>query len=135
MTETLHQDLNGWPVVDALVTLTACGYEPPGSTAGDFRKLTAMVLRSALRQAGTVVCEPICRFELEIPADTLSAVLSALGDLRAVASKVVACNSSVRVLHGDIPSARVHELQQRLPSLTGGEGVLEYAFHRYELRI
>jgi ribosomal protection tetracycline resistance protein len=36
------------------------------------------------------------------------------------------------VLEGKIPAARVHELQQQLPSLTRGEGVLEYAFDHYE---
>ncbi|HTZ29743.1 MAG TPA: hypothetical protein VMC83_37455, partial [Streptosporangiaceae bacterium] len=35
-------------------------------------------------------------------------------------------------LEGDIPAAAVHELRQSLPSLTGGEGVLECAFDRYE---
>jgi len=35
------------------------------------------------------------------------------------------------MLEGEIPAARVHELQQQLPALTCGEGVLEYAFYRY----
>ena len=33
----------------------------------DFRNLTPLVLMRALEQAGTVVCEPIHRFRLEIP--------------------------------------------------------------------
>jgi ribosomal protection tetracycline resistance protein len=36
------------------------------------------------------------------------------------------------VLEGVIPAARVHELQQQLPALTRGEGVLEYAFDSYQ---
>ena len=36
------------------------------------------------------------------------------------------------VLEGDIPAARVHELQQQLPALTRGEGVLECAFDHYQ---
>lgn len=39
---------------------------------------------------------------------------------------------SAYVLEGDIPTARVHELQQRLASLTRGEGTLENAVYRYE---
>jgi ribosomal protection tetracycline resistance protein len=35
------------------------------------------------------------------------------------------------VLEGEIPAARVHGLEQQLPTLTGGEGVLECAFARY----
>jgi ribosomal protection tetracycline resistance protein len=36
------------------------------------------------------------------------------------------------VLEGDIPAARVHELRQRLPPLTRGEGIVECTFDRYE---
>jgi len=129
--DTLHRGLYGWRVVDALITLTECGYEAPISTAGDFRKLTPVVLMSALKQAGTVVCEPICRFELEIPVNALSPVLSALGKLGA-ATRITATRSAAYILNGDIPSAQVHELQQRLPALTSGEGILEYEFNRYE---
>ncbi|WP_308195591.1 GTP-binding protein [Dactylosporangium sp. AC04546] len=35
-------------------------------------------------------------------------------------------------LEGDVPAAHVHGLQQALPGLTRGEGVLEYDFDRYE---
>lgn len=35
------------------------------------------------------------------------------------------------MLEGRIPVARVHELQQRLPGLTRGEGELECAFDHY----
>ncbi|MBA2715010.1 MAG: GTP-binding protein, partial [Rubrobacteraceae bacterium] len=38
------------------------------------------------------------------------------------------------VLEGEVPAARVHELQQHLPALTRGEGVLEcdFAVDRYQ---
>ena len=39
---------------------------------------------------------------------------------------------SLYILEGEIPAARVHELQRQLAGLTRGEGVLEYAFERYE---
>jgi ribosomal protection tetracycline resistance protein len=35
-------------------------------------------------------------------------------------------------LEGEIPAARVHELQEQLPALTRGEGVLEWAFGCYQ---
>ncbi len=82
--ETLRQGLCGWQVLDCAVTMTHSGYSPPSSTAGDFRNLTPLVLMSALTEAGTVVCEPIHRFHLESPADTIGHVLSALARLDAV---------------------------------------------------
>jgi ribosomal protection tetracycline resistance protein len=128
--ETLQQGIYGCRVADCTVTMTQSGYVSPSSTAADFRKLTPLVLMSALQQAGTVVCEPIQRFELEIPTDTFGAVASMLAWLGAIPQAQDLRGASY-VLEGEIPAAQVHELQQRLPGLTRGEGVLESSFERY----
>ncbi len=142
--ETLGQGICGWPVTDAVVTLTYSGYYPRqshahgtfdksmSSTAGDFRHLTPLVLMAALAQAGTRVHEPMHRFHLEIPADTVGPVLPALARLRAV-PRAPAMRGSSCLLEGEIPAARVHGLQQQLPALTRGEGVLDCAFDHYQL--
>jgi ribosomal protection tetracycline resistance protein len=129
--KTLRQGLYGWRVADCTVTMTHSGYSSPGSTAGDFRKLTPLVLMGALKRAETVVCEPIHRFRLEIPADAFGATASTLARLGAV-PQTQEMRGPTCVLEGEIPAARVHELQQRLPALTRGEGVLESAFEGYQ---
>ncbi|MFC9755865.1 GTP-binding protein [Streptomyces sp. NPDC056921] len=140
--ETLRQGIHGWQVTDCVVTMTHSGYWPRqshshavfdksmSSTAGDFRNLTPLVLMSALTEAGTTVHEPIHRFRLELPAELLGPVLPVLAQLRAVPG-TPAVHGSLCVLEGEIPAARVHELQQRLPALTRGEGVLESEFASY----
>jgi ribosomal protection tetracycline resistance protein len=141
--EALRQGLNGWEVTDCVVTLTHTGYYPRqshahqgfsksmSSTAGDFRNLTPLVLMSALKQAGTVVCEPIQRFRLDAPTPVLAPLLAALARLQAVPEPPRVGGESCTI-EGDIPAARVHELRQQLPALTLGEGVLECEFDRYE---
>jgi ribosomal protection tetracycline resistance protein len=141
--QTLAEGLHGWQVTDCVVTMTHSGYyarqshahgtfdKSMSSTAGDFRYLTPLVLMAALRRAGTRVYEPIHALRLEIPADTLPAVLPVLAQLRGVPLSTVP-HGEVCVVEGDLPAARVHDLQQRLPALTRGEGVLESAFDRYE---
>jgi ribosomal protection tetracycline resistance protein len=128
---TLEQGIYGWQVTDCLVTMTHSGYSSVASTAGDFRNLTPLVLMDALKQAGTTVYEPMHRFHLEIPADAFGRILPVLGALRAVPQTPIMRDSSC-LLEGDIPAARVHELQQQLPGLTRGEGVLECTFDHYE---
>src|SRR5262249_3825929 len=76
--ETLMQGLCGWEVTDCTVTLTHAGFNSILSTAGDFRKLTPLVLMQALLRAGTEVCEPIEELDLDIPEDTFGAVTGAL---------------------------------------------------------
>ncbi|MBN6051481.1 TetM/TetW/TetO/TetS family tetracycline resistance ribosomal protection protein [Nonomuraea sp. RK-328] len=128
--ETLRQGPHGWEVVDCVVTMTRSGYVSPVSTARDFRLLTPLVLMSALRQAGTVVCEPVHRFHLEVPADTATQAVAALGRLRAVHAGT-AWRGAWCELEGDIPAAEVHRLERQVPGLTRGEGVLETSFDRY----
>ena len=139
---TLHQGIHGWQVTDCVVTLTHSGYWPRqshshavfdksmSSTAGDFRNLTPLVLMSALRRAGTTVYEPMHHFRIELPADTFGPLVPVLARLRAVPG-TPEMSGAVCVLEGEIPAAQVHGLQQLLPELTRGEGVLESAFARY----
>ncbi len=141
--EALHQGLYGWQVTDCRVTLTYSGYVPPqgkrgqafdasiSSTAGDFRKLTPLVLMGALQQAQTRVYEPIHHFQLEIPTDSLRPVLQVLSRLRAI-PQTQDVRGSAYTVEGGIPAAHVHDLQQQLPALTRGEGVLESAFDHYQ---
>jgi ribosomal protection tetracycline resistance protein len=136
--QTLAEGLYGWQVPDCLVTLTHSGYVPPppqgwskySSSAADFRQLTPLVVMTALKQAGTIVCEPVSSFRLEIPLDSMTAVFNALARLGATKQSPGA-SGPVAVVAGEIPSERVHELQQQLPGLTAGEGVLESEFARY----
>jgi len=133
--ETLRQGIYGWEVTDCTVTMTDCDYQAPprrwpGTTASDFRLLTPLVLMGALKRAGTVVCEPIHRFHLDIPADTFGATASALARLRA-AVQTQEMRGSSYTLVGEIPAARVHELQQQLPAATRGEGLVECEFDSY----
>lgn len=129
--ESLQQGLFGWRVTDCAVTMTDCGYRAPSSTAADFRKVTPLVVMAALPQAGTTVFEPMHRFRLEIPVDTFGATVPVLARLRGVPETQEMRNSGY-ALEGTIPAARIHELQQLLPGLTRGEGVLETAFDSYQ---
>jgi ribosomal protection tetracycline resistance protein len=136
---TLRQGVHGWQVTDCVVTLTESGFVPPpphgwskwSSSASDFRNLTPLVVMTALRQARTRVCAPVHTFRIEAPAEAVTLIVPALARLGAI-PRAQSVHGSECVLEGDIPAARVHELQQQLPGLTGGEGVLESAFDHYE---
>jgi len=127
--ETLRQGIYGWEVTDCTVIMTDCDFQAPprrwpGTAAYDFRLLTPLVLMSALKRAGTFVCEPIHPFRLEIPADTLGTMAPMLARLRAD-PETQERRGDTYVLGGGIPAARIRGLQQQLPALTRGEGLLE----------
>jgi ribosomal protection tetracycline resistance protein len=140
--EALHQGIYGWQVLDCRVIMTHSGYAPRqshmhatfdksmSSTGADFRNLTPLVLMSALEQAATLVHEPMHRFTVEIPDDLFGTVLPALVRTRAI-PHTQAMRGSAYLVEGEIPAAQVHGLEQQLPGLTRGEGVLESAFDHY----
>jgi ribosomal protection tetracycline resistance protein len=132
----------GWQITDCAVTMTDSGYyvgdgpskqvlATPKTTAADFRKLTPLVLRQALDRAGTVVCEPVARVRLEVPADRLGAVLAALARLR-TAVQAFGPQGEETVIDADLPAASLRSLQDQLPELTSGEGILESSFSGYQ---
>ena len=138
--ETLRVGVFGWQVTDCVVTMFECAYSVPDgppsrrgplSTAADFRKLTPIVLMQALEQAGTVVCEPLLRVGLEVPSETLGAVLAGLARLGAAVESPDA-TGPLAMIEATLPAARVAELQRQLPGLTRGEGVLETSFSGYQ---
>jgi ribosomal protection tetracycline resistance protein len=120
--------------------MTRCAYSVPDgppsrrgplSTAADFRKLTPLVLKQALEHAGTLVCEPIVRASLEIPAEAIGAVMAALARLGA-AVETPTLDGSLSTIEAVLPAAKTDDLQRQLQGLTGGEGVIHSSFAGYQ---
>jgi ribosomal protection tetracycline resistance protein len=138
----LAQGLSGWAVPDARVVLTHTGYSPRqshmhqkfnknmSSVGADFRNLAPVLIHEALRQAGTVVCEPVERFHLEIPASALPAVTVTVGRLSGVITGTAPVSDAL-ALTGTLPTRSLQPLLAQLPELTSGEGVLTSEVTRY----
>ncbi|MEH0821931.1 MULTISPECIES: translation factor GTPase family protein [unclassified Micromonospora] len=138
----LRQGRYGWPVTDCTVTMTASRYWPRQSrphqkfdksistVAADFRNLAPVVVAAALRQAGTRVCQPIERFDVNLPRHTVETVLALLGRQGAVVHDTAVAGGYLEV-SGTLPSARVPRVVAALPDLTGGEAVLTTTFDHY----
>jgi ribosomal protection tetracycline resistance protein len=138
--KALQEGRFGWQVTDCVVTMTESNYSsadgPPStrgplSTPADFRKLTPLVVMQALEQAGTVVCEPTLRVSVEVPTDTIGAVMPALARLGA-ALETPSVQGKLATIETVLPAARARDLQRELAGLTGGEGVIESSFGGYQ---
>jgi len=124
LAEPLASGPHGWPVTDLRVTVTESGYPPAGPRASDVRHTTEAVVRDAVRHAGTTVCEPVDRFTVEAPADTLAPVLALLGRHGAVPD-AVDDQGRVVTVSGTVRSARAGDVRAGLHGATNGHGVLE----------
>ncbi|AGL18384.1 small GTP-binding protein [Actinoplanes sp. N902-109] len=138
----LRQGPAGWPVTDCMVTMTSSQYWPRqsashqkfdksvSSVAADFRNLAPVVVAAALAPAGTRVCQPVNRFELDLPRPAHGPVTALLGRLGALVLDTATNGGYVR-LAGHLPAAQVPALTTALPDLTGGEGVLVTRFDHH----
>jgi ribosomal protection tetracycline resistance protein len=129
--EALQEGLFGWEVTDAKVTIIECGYRAPGTRAGDFHKLTSLVVMQALERAGTVVCEPMVSIRIDLPADAVRRVLVLLARLGARPQTPIA-NGGLSEIEAVLPAKLIDDLRRALPEVTGGEGVLESRLRGYE---
>jgi ribosomal protection tetracycline resistance protein len=103
----------------------------PRSTAADFRKLTPIVLMSALERAKTIVCEPMMSVNIEVPANAVSVVLQAVARLGG-RMETPSTTGGLTTISTTMPGARARELQQKVPGLTSGEGVVQADFGGYQ---
>jgi ribosomal protection tetracycline resistance protein len=94
------------------------------TSAADFRRLTQLVLMTALQRAGTWVCEPLADLVLEVPSLSAQGVLAALGRLGGHVRGQFSADGLARI-DAVLPIARVRGLQHQLPGLSMGEGILE----------
>jgi ribosomal protection tetracycline resistance protein len=117
----LMQGLHGWMVTDCVVTLHSLHYWSPVSVAGDFRRLLPLPLFAALRDAQTVVCEPIEELTIELPVDEIGAVVNVLTKSRATVGDITGA-AEMRRLTCVIPTAELRAVEQQLPRLTRGQG-------------
>jgi ribosomal protection tetracycline resistance protein len=78
-----------------------------------------------------MVCEPIVRASVEIPTSAIGAVMAALARLDA-AVETPSLQGTLSTIEAVLPAARAKDLQQQLPGLTGGEGVLDSSFAGYQ---
>ena len=128
--QTLHQGLYGWEIPNCRIDLTHTAYSSVGTSAADFRRLVPHVLMQAIAFAGTTVLEPLNHFELDIPPDSVSRVLSLLADSRGLVTRTTLDQDRAH-LEGTIPAATTHPFEAHLPGQTHGEGILTPSFTTY----
>jgi ribosomal protection tetracycline resistance protein len=121
--QVLATGLLGWRVVDWVVTLTDARFSAPTPPAGSYRDLTERALRDALQVAGTTPCAPLSAFEVEVPEQSLTALLQVLIASGATPG-LPEFGAGRCTLTGTMPTAAVYGVEHALPELTGGRGFL-----------
>ena len=119
--------LTGAPITDLSVTLVAGKAHNQHTDGGDFRQAAYRALRQGLMQAETILLEPWCQFQLELPAE---AVGRAMTDLQRVTEdhSLSESDGERALMTGSAPMSFMRSYAAEVTAYTRGTGRLSVFF-------
>ncbi|MBN1443264.1 MAG: elongation factor G [Planctomycetes bacterium] len=121
----------GLPLLQIRVTVIDGEFRPGESTAVAFAAAAAGAFADALSRAGSVVLEPVMRFEILLPEEYYGAVSLDLGKRRSTIREVD-LEGHLRVIRGTVPLSEVFGYTGTLRSLTQGRGMISLEPESYQ---
>jgi len=126
----LQQGILGWEVTDIKITLIGDEDHNIHSRAGDFKVATPMAIMNGLVAIGTKLLEPMLKFTITAPEQTLGKLASGLTVLRAEFGIPEISNGNF-TLSGNMPVSSSLDYSAKLSSITGGKGRFVTKFNGY----
>ncbi len=128
----LKGPMAAYPVVGVKAILYDGSYHPVDSSEQAFKMATIMAFKKGFMDAGPVLLEPIASLKVTVPDQYTGDVM---GDLNKRRGRVLGMNpigGGKQVVEAEIPMTGLYGYCTVLRSMTGGRGVYEYEFVRYE---
>jgi elongation factor G len=123
--------LAGYPVVDVKATLYDGKYHSVDSDELSFRMAGILAFRTAAPKLGAALLEPIVEARIRVPEEYMGDVI---GDINAKRGRILGMDTDghLRVVTAEVPLAEMQRYAVDLRSMTGGRGLFEMHFTRYE---
>jgi len=121
-----------YPVVGVKAVLYDGSYHPVDSSEMAFKMATIQAFKKGFMEAQPILLEPIASLKVTVPDQYTGDVM---GDLNKRRGRVLGMNpiaGGKQVVEADIPMTGLFGYCTDLRSMTGGRGVYEYEFARYE---
>ena len=136
--EVLAQGPRGWEVTDIAVTLIDGEDHPVHTHPLDFATVTRIALRKALFDSGTILLEPLWRFRLQVPEESIGKIIGEIINMRgsvdtsAMEEASGGQGTGRRLLTGTVPVATSLDLPVLVAQRTAGRGILNFSFAGYQ---
>ncbi len=127
----LKQGIQGWEVTDLKIKLIGDEDHNVHSRAGDFGVATHMALMKGFHNNGTRLLEPILRYKIIAPEESMGSIVGNLSQLRATFESPLIEDSKC-IIEGLIPVATSIGFPTKLASLTQGKGSYSASFNGYQ---
>lgn len=130
--EKIHKGvLTGAPITDIRITLVSGKAHKKHTEGGDFRQAVYRAVRQGLRQAESVLLEPVYEFRLEIPARMIGRGMADVERMNGVFEPPVV-DEDRAILTGTAPVACMDGYQKEVIAYTGGMGRLQCTLKGYQ---
>ena len=128
----LKGPLAGYPVVGVKATLYDGSYHPVDSSEMAFKTATIQAFKKGFMEASPVLLEPIASMKVTVPDDYTGDVMGDLNKRRGRVLGMTPVAGGIQVIEADIPMTGLFGYCTVLRSMTGGRGIYEFKFSRYE---
>ena len=128
----LKGPLAGYPVVGIKATLLDGSYHPVDSSEMAFKMAATLAFKKGFMDANPVLLEPIASVKVVVPDKFTGDVMGDLNRRRGRVLGMTSDHHGKQVIEADIPMSELFGYNTDLRSMTGGIGVYEYEFSRYE---
>jgi ribosomal protection tetracycline resistance protein len=126
----IKEGVLGWEVTDVKITLIGGRSTQLATKPSDYRAVTPIAVMDALRDAGTILLEPIQEYEMNISRDEAGIVIKDLVAMRASMDDQVVEGDRF-IIKGVIPVATSMEYPVKIASLSQGRSIFKTKFIGY----
>ena len=128
----LKGPLAAYPVVGIKAVLLDGSYHPVDSSELAFKMAATLAFKKAFMEANPVLLEPIASLKVTVPDKYTGDIMGDLNRRRGRVLGMTSDHNGKQVIEADIPMSELFGYNTDLRSMTGGIGVYEYEFSRYE---
>ena len=123
--------LTGSPITDMTIILKAGKAHPKHTEGGDFRQATYRAVRQGLRSAKSVLLEPVYRFSLTVPAESIGRAMNDITRMHG-SFEPPESDADSATITGTAPVATMRDYAKEVIQYTRGAGRLSVALKGYE---
>ena len=128
----LKGPLAAYPVVGIKAVLLDGSYHPVDSSELAFKMAATLAFKKAFMEANPVLLEPIASLKVTVSDKYTGDIMGDLNRRRGRVLGMTSDHHGKQVIEADIPMSELFGYNTDLRSMTGGIGVSEYEFSRYE---
>ncbi|MEY8351957.1 translation factor GTPase family protein [Lachnospiraceae bacterium 54-53] len=130
--EKVHRGvLTGSPITDMRITLVSGRAHNKHTEGGDFREATYRAVRQGLKEAESVLLEPVYAFTLELPERMVGRAMTDIEKMCG-ASEISRSDGETVVLSGSAPVSSMRNYQKEVAAYSRGLGRLFCTLKGYE---